>query len=69
MTELMTAAELAEYLKVKPSTIETWAKNGKLPLVKVGSLNRFRRSDIDAWLAKNERPVEEPSEAAAEKAS
>lgn len=55
---LWEAAEVAEYLKIAESTVSQWAKIGKLPVVKVGSLNRFRKSDIDAWLASNAKPVE-----------
>lgn len=49
---LMTADEVAEYLSVETSTVKKWAKLRKIPVQKVGSLNRFRRSAIDAWLEK-----------------
>ena len=33
-------------------------KTGKIPVTKVGALNRFRRADIDAWLKESSRPAE-----------
>jgi len=51
-SELMTVQEVAEYLRAKPSSIYEWAKNGKIPGVKVGGLWRFKREQIDEWLRK-----------------
>lgn len=56
---LWTAGEVASYLRVTEGTINQWAKLGRIPVVKVGSLNRFRRSEIDAWLAENAKPARE----------
>jgi excisionase family DNA binding protein len=52
---LMTTDEVAEALRLSPSTIARWAKNGKLPAVKLGdrgskSSVRFRRVDVLAFL-------------------
>jgi len=47
---LMTVEEVAKYLKVEQSTIYTWAKEGKLPSIKVGRFWRFKKEDIDKWL-------------------
>ena len=49
-TQLMTVEEVAEFLRVKTSTVYEWAKNGKLPGVKVGRLWRFERKKVEAWL-------------------
>ncbi len=48
---LMTAEEVAAYLRLKVSTVNQWSKEGKLPVTKVGSLNRYRKADIDSWLS------------------
>ena len=48
--DLMTVREVAKYLRVKPSTIYEWAKDGKIPAAKVGRLWRFHREEIDAWV-------------------
>ncbi len=36
-TEILTAAELAERLKVKTCTIKAWAKAEKIPLIRINS--------------------------------
>lgn len=48
--ELLTVDEVAEFLRVKPSTVYEWAKQGKIPASKVGRLWRFRREDVEAWV-------------------
>ena len=45
----MTVEEVAEYLKMKPQTIYTWAQTGKIPAAKIGKEWRFRRDLVDAW--------------------
>jgi len=47
---LMTVEDVADYLRVKPSTVYEWAKQGKLPASKVGRLWRFERKEIEAWV-------------------
>lgn len=52
---LWTAEETAAYLKVTVGTVNQWAKVGKIPVTKVGTLNRFRKSDLDKWLDESSR--------------
>ena len=47
--EILTVKELAEYLKVHPSTIYRLLKNTDLPAFKVGSDYRFNLTAIDQW--------------------
>jgi excisionase family DNA binding protein len=51
--ELLTREEAAEYLGVKVQTLAIWAttKRYNLPMVKVGRLCKYRREDLDKWLA------------------
>jgi len=49
-SELMAPPQAARYLGVKERTIYFWAQQGKLPAFKMGSVWRFRRSDLDRWL-------------------
>ncbi len=51
MEELMTLQEVATYLKMSPQTIYRMAQQGRIPALKVQSRWRFRRSDIESWLA------------------
>lgn len=46
---IMTLEEVAEYLRVKPQTIYTWAQEKKIPAAKLGKEWRFRKSVIDRW--------------------
>jgi len=46
---IMTLEEVAEYLRVKPQTIYTWAQEKRIPAAKLGKEWRFRKSVIDKW--------------------
>jgi putative molybdopterin biosynthesis protein len=46
---IMTVRELAEYLRVHPSTIYRLLRHGTLPAFRVGSDWRFSREEIDRW--------------------
>jgi len=48
--ELMTAEEVAGYLRVRLSTVYEWAKKGKIPAARVGRLWRFQREEVEAWV-------------------
>ena len=50
LSELMTAAQLAELLQMKRTTIEDYARRGLLPSIKLGRHRRFVRSDVEAAL-------------------
>jgi len=56
---LLTIKELAEQLRIKPSTLYAWASQSKIPCVRIHGLIRFRSEEIERWVmgfAKN-RPV------------
>ncbi len=48
--ELMTVEELADYLKVKKSSIYDKVHTKSIPFLKNGNSLRFRRKHIDLWL-------------------
>jgi excisionase family DNA binding protein len=48
-SEIMTLEEVAQYLKLKPQTIYTWAQEKRIPAAKLGKEWRFKRSIIDKW--------------------
>ena len=52
---LMTVEEVAKYLRAQQSTIYTWAKEGKLPGIKIGRFWRFQKEDINEWLEERTR--------------
>ncbi|PYQ83645.1 MAG: DNA-binding protein [Acidobacteria bacterium] len=49
--EILTIVELAQLLKVAEKTVYTMAQNGEVPCFKVRGQWRFRRHDIDSWIA------------------
>jgi excisionase family DNA binding protein len=50
---LMTRQEAARFLQVNAQTLASWACNGryKIPFMRVGRAIRYRRSDLESWLA------------------
>lgn len=49
---LMTVQELADYVGVPRSTVYQWNYAGTGPrFIRVGKYTRYRRSDVDDWLA------------------
>jgi excisionase family DNA binding protein len=53
---LLTARELAEYLRLSPATVLDWFEAGRLPGFKLnGRAVRFRLSEVEAWLEENRR--------------
>lgn len=51
---IMTVPELAEYLKMAPSTVYRLARHGEVPGRKIGGAWRFSRRVIDTWLREQE---------------
>jgi len=48
---LMTAGEVASYLSCSLSTVRRLVVRGKIPHYRLGKMVRFRRGEIDTWLA------------------
>ena len=48
---LITVKEVADYLKLKEQTVYLLARQNKIPSLKVGGSLRFKKSQIDTWLA------------------
>ena len=49
--EILTLDEVAAYLKAGKRTVYRLAAEGRLPAFKLGGTWRFRRSDLDEWIA------------------
>lgn len=49
-SELLTPAEMARWLRIRPSTVYSWAATGKIPSVRLNGTVRFVRTDIQRWL-------------------
>ncbi|EFO28824.1 phage transcriptional regulator, AlpA [Roseibium sp. TrichSKD4] len=51
---IFTIKELASYLKIAEKTAYRFASDGSIPSFKVGGARRFRKSEIDKWIALQE---------------
>lgn len=49
--EILTVHEVAALLKVADKTVYTMAQKAEIPAFKVRGQWRFRRADIDTWIA------------------
>ena len=49
--EILTLPEVAQLRKVAEKTVYTMAQKGELPAFKVRGQWRFRRQDLDSWMA------------------
>ena len=48
--DVLTAEEVAEYLRIHPYTVRRLARLGKLPSLKIGGQWRFKKVDINRLL-------------------
>ncbi len=53
--EILTIRELASYLKIAEKTAYRFVSEGRIPGFKVGGSWRFRRSEIERWIAEQEQ--------------
>ena len=51
--DILTIEEVARYLRVSERTVYDWAQKGEIPSGKIGTVWRFKKSDIERWV--NER--------------
>ncbi|HSV74357.1 MAG TPA: helix-turn-helix domain-containing protein [Chthonomonadales bacterium] len=47
---LLTAREVASYLRLAPATVRRWVRDGRLAAARAGRLLRFRHTDVQAVL-------------------
>ena len=51
--EILTLDEVAVYLKAGKRTVYRLAQKGEIPAFKLGGTWRFRRSELDRWIAES----------------
>lgn len=56
---ILTIEEVAHYLRVSERTVYDWAQKGEIPSGKIGTVWRFKKSEIERWV--NERLTASPS--------
>jgi len=54
---MMALDEAAAYLGIASETLRKWTTQRKIVFTKLGRLNRYRRSDLDAYLDAHRVPV------------
>ena len=60
---ILTIEEVARYLRVSERTVYDWAQKGEIPAGKIGTVWRFRKSEVEQWV--NSRLSAHPARSAA----
>ncbi|GHV90728.1 PTS fructose transporter subunit IIA [Spirochaetia bacterium] len=48
--DILTIEEVAKYLRVSERTVYDWAQKGDIPSGKIGTVWRFKKSEIEKWV-------------------
>jgi PTS system nitrogen regulatory IIA component len=48
--DILTIDEVAKYLRVSERTVYDWAQRGDIPSGKIGTVWRFKKSEIEQWV-------------------
>ena len=48
--DILTIEEVAKYLRVSERTVYEWAQKGEIPSGKIGTVWRFKRSELEKWV-------------------
>ena len=54
MEKLLNVKDVEDRLNIRQSTLRAWIFQGKIPVVRIGRLVRFKESDLDRWLKDQE---------------
>jgi excisionase family DNA binding protein len=54
MKKLLNVKDVEDRLNIRQSTLRAWIFQGKIPVVRIGRLVRFKESDLDRWLKDQE---------------
>jgi len=47
---ILTIEEVANYLRVSDRTVYDWAQRGEIPAGKIGTVWRFKKSEVEKWV-------------------
>jgi len=63
--DILTIEEVAKYLRVSERTVYDWAQKGEIPSGKIGTVWRFKKSEIEKWvnerLSSTAKPIVQPT--------
>ena len=48
--DILTIEEVANYLRVSERTVYDWAQKGEIPAGKIGTVWRFKKTEIEQWV-------------------
>ena len=48
--DILTIDEVAKYLRVSERTVYDWAQKGEIPCGKIGTVWRFKKTDLEKWV-------------------
>ena len=48
--DILTIEEVAKYVRVSDRTVYDWAQNGEIPAGKIGTVWRFKKSEVENWV-------------------
>jgi PTS system nitrogen regulatory IIA component len=48
--DILTIEEVAKYLRVSERTVYDWAQKGEIPSGKIGTVWRFKKSEVEKWV-------------------
>ncbi|GHT79681.1 PTS fructose transporter subunit IIA [Spirochaetia bacterium] len=48
--DILTIEEVAKYLRVSERTVYDWAQKGEIPAGKIGTVWRFKKSEMEKWV-------------------
>jgi excisionase family DNA binding protein len=53
LSDVLTAAEAAEYLRISEWTLRHWVSDKKIRFIKIGRAVRFKKTHLDRFLQDN----------------
>lgn len=59
---ILTLEEVAKYLRVSPRTVYDWAQKGEIPAGKIGTIWRFKKTEIEKWVNEKLSAPAKPAE-------
>jgi excisionase family DNA binding protein len=57
---LLTAEEAADHLRIHVKTVQKFAREGRIPTVRIGKYWRFRLSSLDFWVMSQHNQFSQP---------
>ena len=55
MEELLGIQDVSRLLKIRESTLRAWVFQRRIPVVRIGRLVRFKRSELERWIRDEHR--------------